>query len=206
MKAVAAIICIIGITCAAPQGDYDSSFPIAPSTQLFAATPAQYEFHYDVGDQYSGNFYGHSEVRDGAVTQGSYYVQLPDSRLMKVDYVADEFGYHPTITYEGQAQYPPQQDFFPHTKDDAILTPGSGSIPSPISSRAPIGTSQPSIVPRHFHDLARPFLGVSPVPNELLSFPNNNKPLLGLHGSPAPFLHSSPVLTFRDTAPLLGQA
>lgn len=34
-----------------------------------------------------------------------YYVQLPDSRLMTVEYFADETGYHPTITFEGEAQF-----------------------------------------------------------------------------------------------------
>lgn len=36
----------------------------------------------------------------------SYYIRLPDTRLMKVDYYVDKYGYHPTITYEGEAQYP----------------------------------------------------------------------------------------------------
>lgn len=31
-----------------------------------------------------------------------YYVQLPNGRLMVVDYYVDRTGYHPTITYEDQ--------------------------------------------------------------------------------------------------------
>ncbi|XP_037773908.1 pollen-specific leucine-rich repeat extensin-like protein 4, partial [Penaeus monodon] len=36
----------------------------------------------------------------------SYYVGLPDTRLMRVEYYVDEYGFHPVITYEGEAQYP----------------------------------------------------------------------------------------------------
>ncbi|XP_037786464.1 uncharacterized protein LOC119582321 [Penaeus monodon] len=35
-----------------------------------------------------------------------YYVQLPDSRLMRVEYYSDASGFHPTVTFEGEAQYP----------------------------------------------------------------------------------------------------
>ena len=67
--------------------------------------PAYYKFGYDVNDGYGNNF-GHSENRDGYETSGQYYVQLPDGRLQKVSYTVDKWGYHPTITYEGEAQYP----------------------------------------------------------------------------------------------------
>lgn len=36
----------------------------------------------------------------------SYYVRLPDTRLMRVDYYVDAYGFHPTVTFEGEAQYP----------------------------------------------------------------------------------------------------
>ncbi|XP_069185407.1 pro-resilin-like [Procambarus clarkii] len=72
----------------------------------YGAAPASYNFQWDVNDQPSGNFYGHGEQRDGDNTQGSYYVQLPDSRQLKVEYFVDQFGYHPTVTFEGDAQYP----------------------------------------------------------------------------------------------------
>ncbi|XP_071547567.1 pro-resilin-like [Panulirus ornatus] len=68
--------------------------------------PAQYNFQWEVNDPPSANFYGHQEQRDGANTQGSYYVQLPDSRRLLVDYTADASGYRPVVTYEGEAQFP----------------------------------------------------------------------------------------------------
>ncbi|XP_064108574.1 cuticle protein 18.6-like [Macrobrachium nipponense] len=172
-----------------------------PLNAVLPGRACTYDFRYDINDQYGGNFYGHSEVRDGAVTQGSYYVQLPDSRLMKVNYIADEYGYHPTITYEGEAQHP-GQEFLPPPKDAGILTPATAPIHSSISIRAPIGTPLPNIVPGPFTHLSRPFLGVSPVHGELLSLPADPSPLQALHGPPVPFLHSSPAFAFQEPAPL----
>ncbi|XP_053633374.1 pro-resilin-like [Cherax quadricarinatus] len=72
----------------------------------YGYAPASYNFQWDVNDSPSGNFYGHGEERDGDNTQGSYYVQLPDGRKMVVNYVVDQFGYNPTVTFEGEAQFP----------------------------------------------------------------------------------------------------
>lgn len=70
--------------------------------------PAEYNFAYsvDAADPYNNPVrFGHQEGREGAYTSGTYYVLLADSRLMTVNYYADESGFHPTYTFEGQAQY-----------------------------------------------------------------------------------------------------
>lgn len=36
----------------------------------------------------------------------SFYVQLPDTRVLRVEYTADQSGFHPVVTYEGEAQFP----------------------------------------------------------------------------------------------------
>ncbi|XP_050687045.1 pro-resilin-like [Eriocheir sinensis] len=97
--------------------------------------PAQYGFQYDVDDQPSGNFFGHQEERDGDRTEGSYYVRLPDTRLMRVDYYADETGYHPTVTYEGEAQFPDGPQAAP---SNAYSQPGAPA-PAPGQSYAQPG-------------------------------------------------------------------
>ncbi|KAK7034472.1 hypothetical protein SK128_023577, partial [Halocaridina rubra] len=72
--------------------------------------PARYDFNYAVQDDYSGNDFGHQESRDGDVTQGSYYVLLPDGRRQTVTYTVNgDSGYVAEVTYEGEAQYPQQQ-------------------------------------------------------------------------------------------------
>ncbi|KAG8317363.1 hypothetical protein J6590_029936 [Homalodisca vitripennis] len=63
--------------------------------------PANYEFKYDVdAPEYNVKF-GHQEARQGDVAQGKYYVLLPDGRTQLVEYVADQDGYRPKISYEG---------------------------------------------------------------------------------------------------------
>jgi len=55
--------------------------------------------------QYS-MFISRSDESD--VTRGSYYINLPDTRTLVVTYYVDADGYHPTITYEGEAVHPEQ--------------------------------------------------------------------------------------------------
>ncbi|XP_066989102.1 pro-resilin-like [Macrobrachium rosenbergii] len=92
----------------------------APYNAPAPAGPAQYNFNYAVKDDYSGNDFGHKEGRNGYDTQGSYYVQLPDGRLQKVDYVVKgDSGYLAQVSYQGEAQYPkyqPSQGYQPAPK------------------------------------------------------------------------------------------
>ncbi|XP_063612633.1 pro-resilin-like [Penaeus indicus] len=71
--------------------------------------PAQYNFGYAVNaNDAAGNRldFGHQEERNGAQTSGSYFVLLPDTRVMRVEYTVDEFGFHPVVTFEGEAVFP----------------------------------------------------------------------------------------------------
>ncbi|XP_046751523.1 uncharacterized protein LOC124414590 [Diprion similis] len=61
---------------------------------------AKYDFGYHVKDYKSGNNFGHEEARDGLVTNGRYYVLLPDGRVQNVKYRVDENGYHAKVSYE----------------------------------------------------------------------------------------------------------
>ncbi|XP_050720281.1 pro-resilin-like [Eriocheir sinensis] len=73
------------------------------------AAPANYDFNWAVNDAPSGNNYGQQESRQGDSTRGSYYVQLPDGRLQRVDYtVSGGSGFVAQVTYEGVAQFPQQ--------------------------------------------------------------------------------------------------
>ncbi len=57
-------------------------------------------------DDPSYNNYGHQEQRDGYNTDGSYYVQLPDSRVQTVKYyVNGDSGYVAEVNYQGEAKY-----------------------------------------------------------------------------------------------------
>ncbi|XP_071547095.1 pro-resilin-like [Panulirus ornatus] len=111
MKTVALVLSMVAtVAWTAPQSGLNYQPPVQPqyvtSQPQYPDVPAQYTFHWDVSDDYSGNYYGHQEQRDGDNTQGRYYVQMPDGRRLNVEYYADQYGYHPTLTYEGEAQYP----------------------------------------------------------------------------------------------------
>jgi hypothetical protein len=51
--------------------------------------PANYQFAWNVLDDYSNNNYGQNEKSDAGLTSGSYYVALPDGRLQKVTYTVN---------------------------------------------------------------------------------------------------------------------
>ncbi|XP_054283624.1 uncharacterized protein LOC129000688 [Macrosteles quadrilineatus] len=62
------------------------------------AHPPKYEFGYDLKDGYGGS-QGHLETRDGEFALGKYYVNLPNNE-QKVDYFADDWGFHPLVAYK----------------------------------------------------------------------------------------------------------
>ncbi|XP_066968734.1 uncharacterized protein [Macrobrachium rosenbergii] len=71
---------------------------------------SSYEFGYGVLDNDSGNQYFHAEKREEGLTKGSYKIQLADGRVQTVTYLADSKGFHPQITYEGEARYPDDKE------------------------------------------------------------------------------------------------
>ena len=80
--------------------------PYAPP----ADTPAVYTWEYAVKDDYTSNDFGAKESRDGYLTNGKYYVALPDGRLQTVTYTVDGgAGYVPVVEYVGEAQYPAEK-------------------------------------------------------------------------------------------------
>ncbi|XP_050536822.1 pro-resilin-like [Daktulosphaira vitifoliae] len=64
-----------------------------------------YEYEYKVDDQPSGNYFGQNESgKDTGRVEGSYFVYLPDGRLMTVSYYIDgESGFVPKITFQDNA-------------------------------------------------------------------------------------------------------
>nr|XP_027238395.1 H/ACA ribonucleoprotein complex subunit 1-like [Penaeus vannamei] len=72
---------------------------------VFSEGPAHYSYEYAVNDDYAGTNFGHKEVREGYQTKGSYFVHLPDGRLQTVNYIADEHGFRPEVSFEGVAHH-----------------------------------------------------------------------------------------------------
>lgn len=100
MQVLLLLAALSAAVSAAPQG--------VGSQYAQEYAPANYNFAYAVeaSDPYNQPVrFGHQEGRNGAQTSGTYYVLLADSRLMTVNYYADETGFHPTYTFEGQPRY-----------------------------------------------------------------------------------------------------
>jgi len=75
----------------------------------YADVDAKYNWEYAVLDAPANNNFGHKESRTASLTNGVYYVALPDGRLQTVTYVVDGYGgYVPVVEYSGEAQYPPE--------------------------------------------------------------------------------------------------
>lgn len=80
----------------------------------YAYTDATYTYEYAVKDDYTSNDFGAKESRDGALTNGKYYVALPDGRLQTVTYTVDGYnGYVPVVEYAGEPQYPEAKPYAP---------------------------------------------------------------------------------------------
>jgi len=79
----------------------------APSSYAptYANVDPNYNWEYNVDDAHYSHF-GHKESRDHYLATGVYYVNLPDGRTQTVTYTADENGYRPVVTYDGEAKYP----------------------------------------------------------------------------------------------------
>ncbi|XP_076053415.1 pro-resilin-like [Oratosquilla oratoria] len=81
------LLALVAIVTARPQDDN---------------TPAKYEFQWAVEDEESANDFGHNESRDGDLTEGSYYVLLPDGRRLEVTYTVNgEGGFEPVVLIDG---------------------------------------------------------------------------------------------------------
>ncbi|XP_076036468.1 cuticle protein-like [Oratosquilla oratoria] len=104
------IVLLAALAAVATCDSIPSYNPPAPTYGQAAPAPsgpAQYDFNWEVKDEYSGNDFGHQESRDGYDTQGAYYVLQPDGRLRRVDYTVNgDSGFVAQVNYEGEARYP----------------------------------------------------------------------------------------------------
>ncbi|TRY71718.1 hypothetical protein TCAL_00286 [Tigriopus californicus] len=108
------IFAVLALTVAALADNPPPSYQQPSTYQEPSYGPAQYNFDWNVKDDYSGNNYGQQEERNGDKTSGSYYVNLPDGRLQKVTYTVDGYGgYQAEVTYEGEATYAETKPYQP---------------------------------------------------------------------------------------------
>ena len=121
--------------------------------------PSNYAFGYSVNDEYTGEDFSHTEVRDGYTTSGEYRVALPDGRIQIVKYTADENGYHADVQYEGAAVPHPAPHPGPHPVPAGPhpLPPVPPPHPGPKPLPAPLPPAIPAPLPP----------APTPIPHEL---------------------------------------
>jgi len=93
----------------APRNTYQA--PESDEVLDYEPTNPEYNQRYEVADDETGAQFNHEEERDGAQTRGSYSVALPDGRVQTVTYyVNGDGGFVAEVTYDGEAQYPPEPE------------------------------------------------------------------------------------------------
>lgn len=113
-----------------------------PQPQPQYDEPASYAFEWQVQDDYTKNNYGHKENREDTITNGEYYVLLPDGRTQKVTYTVDGYnGYQAEVSYEGEAQYPAETPKRPVYPQPEYRT--AASEPEPTYQKAAPTTAYP---------------------------------------------------------------
>ena len=154
----------------------ESTFKRKIIPSLVTQGPSNYAFGYSVQDDYSGDDFSHSEVRDGDKTTGEYRVSLPDGRTQIVSYVADENGYVADVKYEGEVvPYAPR----PHLAPVLPVAPA----PVPVAHALPAAPVAP--LP------AAPLAALLPAP---APFAHSLPP------APAPLAHTLPAAPFAGAA------
>nr|XP_045603454.1 pro-resilin-like [Procambarus clarkii] len=100
LRQTVALVVLVARAGSNPHGGYNYQEPVVQGPRY----SSQYVYQWDVNDKSSGNFYGQREQRRGENTQGSYYVQLPGNRRLKVEYSVDDSGFRPVVTYGAGGQ------------------------------------------------------------------------------------------------------
>merc|ERR1711981_390962 len=101
----------------APAPVYKAAPPPYKAPHPEAKLPPQpYQYEYGVADQYTGtNFQSVENQNAEGTVVGSYRVNLPDGRVQTVTYTADHYGgFVADVSYEGEAQYPPEKEHKPY--------------------------------------------------------------------------------------------
>ncbi|TRY71934.1 hypothetical protein TCAL_11484 [Tigriopus californicus] len=158
-----------------------------PQPQPQYDEPASYAFEWQVQDDYTKNDYGHKENRENTITNGEYFVLLPDGRTQKVTYTVDGYnGYQAEVSYEGEAQYPadaPQRPAYPRPEYRTAASepkptyqksaptrsyPQPTAAPSPAypqRSPAPAPASAPAPAPAYSQRTSAPSSAPAPAPS-----------------------------------------
>jgi len=148
----------------------------------------RYRFRYKVAEEATGDFQSRIESRNAkGVVTGSYRFLQPNGCVRVVKYTADEFGFHPVVTYEGDCQH--HTTSFPPSPSS-----GEESLTKPVQASAAATTEGKTI---DLNPLSRPVQSaITPsfTPGEMITAPVNGgqniasfRPTLALDGQSADY-------------------
>merc|ERR1712088_725371 len=127
---------LLALASSRPQYPVAAPVPV----EAYPDLPPVYNYQYGVNDQgFSNSVFSQSEQRDGANAGGEYRVTLPDGRVQIVTYTAGPEGYNAAVTYEGEAQYPPEPA--PGYKAAPLVKIAAAPVvvaPAPVVKVAPV--------------------------------------------------------------------
>merc|ERR1712001_772056 len=134
---------LLALASGRPQYPVAAPVPV----EAYPDLPPVYNYQYGVNDQgYSNSVFSQSEQRDGANAGGEYRVNLPDGRVQIVTYTAGPEGYNAAVTYEGEAQYPPEPA--PGYKAAPLVKIAAAPVviaPAPVVKVAPVVAPAPVV-------------------------------------------------------------
>ncbi|XP_028969013.1 cuticle protein 14-like [Galendromus occidentalis] len=94
-----AFVCLVSAACtavlASPPGGYGGHGGGYGASEENYGPPQPYEFSYSAED-HDGS-HGHSQTSDGRTVRGHYMIQMADGTKRRVEYHADESGFHAKI-------------------------------------------------------------------------------------------------------------
>ncbi|XP_037051587.1 uncharacterized protein LOC119085314 [Bradysia coprophila] len=137
--------------------------------------PPKYEYGYAVANHEDAGSQGHKETRDGVNTKGNYYVNLPSGLANSdVQYIADDWGYHPVVRYA--------------TKDDHSHASGHFALGHEAVQALHLNPAHQNVVPSNFIQLQTDQYP-SPEALQLVSVPQVKDPGSEQLGTPFPSNH-----------------
>lgn len=97
LTVIAVVCCVASIGVCRPGGGYGYGGGNDGDSEGSASAPSPYSFSYSAEDEQGGGSHSHTQSFDGKRVQGHYMIQMADGSMRRVEYHADEKGFHAKI-------------------------------------------------------------------------------------------------------------
>ncbi|XP_011311245.1 endocuticle structural glycoprotein ABD-5 [Fopius arisanus] len=101
-KTIFVVLAVLAAACAAPQGNPNQDITIVKAEENNSIGVGGYHFSYEQSDgqkrEETAELKNEGTENEAMSVTGSFEYRGPDGKTYRVDYTADENGFHPTIT------------------------------------------------------------------------------------------------------------